>query len=530
MAGTLTNAAGPVPFNSMQSAVVTDFGADRTGATESTAAFIDAANSLARGGVVVIPPGKYIVEGLPIRDGLYWSGAGMGETDGSTGSYLELPAVPSANMFTWGGATTGYGGGVSGCYLYGGNSATYDCIDLSGGSVQSHRFVIEHNMIRGFRRGYSGSADDRSVLIQFNNFWNCTVGVYVLNNHPQFTGWNDYRDCTYGIQGKLVDAKVVGQNFAYCDYGVAPINTTNYPGRVQFNGCSFAFCAVDGLTIGPQCVVSGCLIIPPASGGVSGIRLIGGNSTIEGCVFDSDGGVWSEGCISMDPDYRATAVNGTVIAGNSFRVESTTVLYHKASASGRDIGSLTCSNNTIYDCGSLVRRSGNSFGTMSYSTFNGNTIRYEGSTLTANLTGTLTFTTGNATVTGSGSAFLTELRIGDWIRLSTDADTTASYRRVQAIASDTSLTLTAVYGATGGTGTGVSTRDVIYVPNNNTVGNVICNNMIAIYSATPGRAGYGIGGQLGQSTVVGNYVRRGLGAVDTASSTSAQIANNVYQT
>lgn len=73
------------------------------------------------------------------------------------------------------------------------------------------------------------------------------------------------------------------------------------------------------------------------------------------------------------------------------------------------------------------------------------------------------------------------------------------------------------------------THDKWYITNNNTVGNVICNNVIAIYSNAVTRAGYGIGGQLGQSTVVGNYVRRGLGAVDTASSTSAQIANNVAQ-
>lgn len=530
MASSLTTQAGPVPYNFMESAVVTMFGADKTGVANSSAAFTAAAAALPRGGVVQIPPGKYIVEGLPLRDGLYYIGAGVGKTDGSTGSYLALPAVPSANMFIWDGATNGYGGGISGCYLYGGNSVTYDCIDLSPATTQINQFIIEKNLIRGFRRGYMGSTDDRSVLIQFNMFWDNTVGVYVPNNHPQFTGWNDYRDCTYGIQGKLVDAKVVGQNFAYCGTGVGAIDTSNYPGRVQFNGCSFAFCTTDGLVIGPQCVVSGCLFIPPAGNGTSGIRLIGGNSTIEGNVFDSDGGIWTEACISMDPDYRATAVNGNVIAGNAFRVENTDVIYHKASASGRDIGSLTCSNNTIYDCKSLVRRSGNSFGTMAYSTFNGNTFRFEGATLTSTLTGTLTFTNGSATVTGSGTAFTTELRLGDWIRLSTDVDTTSGWRRVSAIASDTSLTLSAVYAATGGSGTGYTTRDVIYISNNNTVGNVICNNLIAIYSNTVTRAGYGIGGQLGNSTVVGNYVRRGFGAVDTASSASAQIANNVNQT
>jgi hypothetical protein len=67
---------------------------------------------------------------------------------------------------------------------------------------------------------------------------------------------------------------------------------------------------------------------------------------------------------------------------------------------------------------------------------------------------TLTFTNGSATVTGSGTAFTTELRLGDWIRLSTDVDTTSGWRRVSAIASDTSLTLSAVYAATGGSGAG----------------------------------------------------------------------------
>lgn len=117
MASSLTAQAGPVPYNFMESAVVTMFGADKTGVANSSAAFIAAANALTSGGVVVIPPGKYIVEGLPIRDGLYYVGAGVGKTDGSTGTYLALPAVPSTHMFVWDGAATGFGGGMSGCMM-----------------------------------------------------------------------------------------------------------------------------------------------------------------------------------------------------------------------------------------------------------------------------------------------------------------------------------------------------------------------------------------------------------------------------
>ena len=526
MAGILSDKSGPIRWDALGGVSVLEKGADPTGGRDSSAAFIAAANALPRGGVVFIPPGKYIVEGIPIRDGLYWVGAGVGETDGSTGTYLTLPAAPSSSMFIWDGEATGYGGGISGCYLYGGNTATYDCIDLSTCS-QMHRFCIEQNMIRGFRRGYIGSDDDRSVQIQFNNFWNCTVGVYIENNHPHFTGWNDFRDCTYGIQGLLYDAKVVGQNFTYCTYGIAPTDSTKRPERTMFTGCAFAFCTQDALVVGPHCNITGCLILSKTEGSVAGIRVLSHHTTISGCQFDADGGVYSEGAIVLDPDYFGGVITGTSITGNAFRVEGSNILYHKASSSGRDIVSMTFTGNTIYESKHLLRRSGNSWGAVLYSVISNNAIHHQTSTLTRNLTGTITFTNGSTSVTGSGSLFTSELRIGDWIRLSTDADSTASYRRVSAITSDTDLTLGATYGATGGAGTGVATSDVIHITNNGGIGgNAIIGNNIVIYTGTPGRAGYGIGGQLSLSTVIGNVVRRGLGDVSATTSTSSQIANN----
>ena len=69
------------------------------------------------------------------------------------------------------------------------------------------------------------------------------------------------------------------------------------------------------------------------------------------------------------------------------------------------------------------------------------------------LTGTITFTNGSATVTGSGSAFTTELAAGDFIQL--DAD--ASLKKIASIATDTSLTLDNLYNDTGGAGGAAST-------------------------------------------------------------------------
>lgn len=64
------------------------------------------------------------------------------------------------------------------------------------------------------------------------------------------------------------------------------------------------------------------------------------------------------------------------------------------------------------------------------------------------LTGTITFTNGSATVTGSGSSFSAELAAGDFIQL--DADGTLV--KVASVESNTSLTLANLYDDTGGAG------------------------------------------------------------------------------
>jgi hypothetical protein len=64
------------------------------------------------------------------------------------------------------------------------------------------------------------------------------------------------------------------------------------------------------------------------------------------------------------------------------------------------------------------------------------------------LTGTITFTNGSATVTGSGSDFTGEIVAGDRIQL--DADGTLV--KVTSVESSTSLTLSALYNDTGGGG------------------------------------------------------------------------------
>lgn len=66
------------------------------------------------------------------------------------------------------------------------------------------------------------------------------------------------------------------------------------------------------------------------------------------------------------------------------------------------------------------------------------------------LTGTLTLTNGSTAVTGSGTAFSSELEVGDKIIL--DADET--WAEILSIESATALTLTTAYAGTGGSSAG----------------------------------------------------------------------------
>lgn len=79
--------------------------------------------------------------------------------------------------------------------------------------------------------------------------------------------------------------------------------------------------------------------------------------------------------------------------------------------------------------------------------------RYDAAITTESATSTgMTFTAGSATVMGSGTAFLTKFRAGNFVRLS--ADTDDDYTQILAIDDDEQLTLAAPYPGTGGTGTG----------------------------------------------------------------------------
>ena len=71
---------------------------------------------------------------------------------------------------------------------------------------------------------------------------------------------------------------------------------------------------------------------------------------------------------------------------------------------------------------------------------------FSGSSLLTNVTGTINFTNNSAMITGSGTAFITELWYGKWIKKTTDAETL--FVQIKSIQSDTLCTLSTPYTGT----------------------------------------------------------------------------------
>lgn len=111
------------------------------------------------------------------------------------------------------------------------------------------------------------------------------------------------------------------------------------------------------------------------------------------------------------------------------------------------------------------------------------------------LTGTLTFTNGSQTVTGTGTLFMTELAVGDIVK-----SAGGNFVRVSAIASDTSLTLDYFWGYA--TETGVAGRKIPANSNNRIINNTFNG------SRTTDNTGFGL---FDDSLIQGNVSRNSGG-------------------
>jgi uncharacterized membrane protein len=105
---------------------------------------------------------------------------------------------------------------------------------------------------------------------------------------------------------------------------------------------------------------------------------------------------------------------------------------------------------------------------------------FNGSSLTTALTGTLTFTNGSTTVTGSGTAFLAELSTDNYIKKTADSETL--YTLIESIDSDTQITLVTPYGGTTASTTAVKSRWATTTPGGGSI--TVANSLVNLLPGT----------------------------------------------
>lgn len=287
--------------------------ADPTGVNDSTSAFNAAAASLASGGAVIVPPGTYKLGGVTIVNGVYFIGQGIGITFiTTTGSNPAFKTINS-NAIT--------SGGIIGFDAQGNAStdtafdATVDFIDVSlSGTVQN--FFVQNNRIYRWRNGWSGSLNDINPIFGANQFSCNNKGIFVYNNHPEFSGTNFFDGNNYGVTsvgttgGGMYDMEMVGQRFYGGNYGVTD------GGHCSITGCEFSGQHQVGVIVGVGCAVTGCqFTTDSAAACVIGVKILRVGAKVSGNMFNSHGLPWTDAAISIN---MTSGGYGVTIENNRF--------------------------------------------------------------------------------------------------------------------------------------------------------------------------------------------------------------------
>ncbi|KON87329.1 hypothetical protein AF332_11160 [Sporosarcina globispora] len=240
---------------------VRSFGARGDGIANDTIAFQAAHDFILSkgGGVVLIPPGTYRVQGVVFDPCVYWQGAGAGAT------VIKPPtnAVNGLAIFQISQVATVEFGGFKGMSIIGNGGslnyqpdgkATVNGIDFGAiGENWVQQFFIQDCYFAYLNIAVRLNNHVRYVPVHGNRFWYNNVGMWVQNEHPNF-GVNDFRYNDIGLDGTLLDVDFHGTKFNYNRIG---INGTVE--RCGFNGCMFWQNKQLGLTLQTQNRVVGCL-------------------------------------------------------------------------------------------------------------------------------------------------------------------------------------------------------------------------------------------------------------------------------
>jgi hypothetical protein len=259
--------------------------------------------------VVYFPAGSYRAQALPVYSGVTYMGAGPGAS-----KIGLLGAATTDHLFKIGSGTFARLGWV-GLELVGGGTLLYDGINLSAATQVSH-FVIRDCDINGFRRGYSGSLDDRWGPVHNTRFWNCETGAHVVNNHPTFVDC-DFRLNTTGIGGAvLYDSQITACRFAYNTNGIV-VTALDY---CNITGNLFYLNSAVNVRVRFGCTVTGNRFVSAGAGADVGVDAVGYSNTINGNHFDDAG---SPGWLAA---VRVGAVTN-VVSGNAFNCSGKAVVF-----------------------------------------------------------------------------------------------------------------------------------------------------------------------------------------------------------
>lgn len=112
------------------------------------------------------------------------------------------------------------------------------------------------------------------------------------------------------------------------------------------------------------------------------------------------------------------------------------------------------------------------------------TVEGTASSFATTLTGTAQFVNGSTNVVGSGTTFTTQVKQGQWIKLSADPET--DYAQVAFINSDTSITLSSTYGGTSSTAATVVSNWATVTPSGGSL--VFGTSVVGLSSGTTANA------------------------------------------
>jgi hypothetical protein len=320
------------------------------------------------GGTIQFLEGSYTVQGLPINSNISYKGLGYV-------TKLKLPAGATQSMFVAAAAHI-HGGQISDLELDGTNASTQNGIDFTD-ALSIGEYYIQRNYIHNFNHGYHGSQDDRFCPIVDNKIWTNTVGIYIVNNHPNI-GVNDIRQCEIGLGGHIHDVQCTGTKFNYNITGVGGVGTTI--GQSQFNGCHFGH-NVTGIELtGSGNILNGCLIVGGATSQI-GVKINGTKNSILNSEFRSDAtpAQFSTSAIFFGDNYNGSFAK---ISGNTFEIANGTII---SAGTGNGIRESISITNNVFQIGGQAINFPNTDTTypLLYALISGNNIQFVGDIGTA---------------------------------------------------------------------------------------------------------------------------------------------------